>query len=105
MSRGKLVNQKGGKVLFCFFLLGAQSRERGGSRRVKGGNRKARSLCSVQFCPAGGWGWGSGGTVKAMVDAHAPVSSQQRAAEETAFLGLICDLDSLTAPLRVVALL
>ena len=55
-------------------------------------------MCSVQFCPVGD-------TVKAMVDADTPVSSQERAAEETALLGLFCNLYSLTAALRVVALL
>lgn len=55
-------------------------------------------MCSVQFCPVGD-------TVKAMVDAEAPVSSQERAAEETALLGLFCNLYSLIAALRVVALL
>lgn len=34
-----------------------------------------------------------------------PVSSQERAAEETALLGLFCNLYPLTAALRVVALL
>lgn len=46
-----------------------------------------------------------GDTVKAMVDADTPVSSQERAAEETALLGLFCNLYSLTAALRGVALL
>ncbi len=55
-------------------------------------------VCSVQFCPVGD-------TVKAMVDADVPVSSQERAAEETALLGLFCNLYSLIAALRVVALL
>ena len=55
-------------------------------------------VCFVQFCPVRD-------TVKAMVDANSPISSQQRAAEETALLGLFRDLYSLTAALRVVALL
>ncbi len=55
-------------------------------------------VCSVQFCPVGD-------TVKALVDANAPVASQERAAEETALLGLLCNLYSLTAALWVVALL
>lgn len=46
-----------------------------------------------------------GDTVKAKVDAIAPISSQECAAEETALLGLLCDLYSLTAALGVVALL
>lgn len=68
--------------------------------------RKTESLVLV-LCPvlSSRGRSGVGGTAKAMVDAHARVSSQQRAAEETALLGLICDLDPLTAPLRVVALL
>ncbi len=55
-------------------------------------------VCSVQFCPVGD-------TVKALVDANAPIASQERAAEETALLGLFCNLYSLTAALWVVALL
>lgn len=55
-------------------------------------------MCSVQFCPVGD-------KVKAMVDANASVSSQERAAEETALLGLFCNLHSLTAALWIVALL
>lgn len=51
---------------------------------------------SVQFCPVGD-------TVKAMVDADTPDVSQERAAEETALLGLLCNLYSWIA-LRVVAL-
>lgn len=46
-----------------------------------------------------------GDTVKAKVDAVAPVSSQECAAEETALLGLLRNLYSLTAALGVVALL
>lgn len=55
-------------------------------------------VCSVQFCPVGD-------TVKATVDADAPVSLQERTAEETALLGLFCNLYSLAATLWVVALL
>lgn len=46
-----------------------------------------------------------GDTVKAMVVADALVFSQQRAAEETALLGLFCNLYSLIAALWVVSLL
>lgn len=69
-------------------------------RRRKTSEEKIKEkirVCSVQFCPVGD-------TVKAMVDADAPVSSQERAAEETALLGLFCNLYSLIAALRVVAL-
>lgn len=69
-------------------------------RRRKKTNEKDNTeirVCSVQFCPVGD-------TVKAMVDADAPGFSQERAAEETALLGLLCNLYSLIA-LRVVALL
>lgn len=55
-------------------------------------------MCSVQFHPVGD-------TVKAKVDAVTPSCSQERAAEETALLGLLCNLYSLTAALGVVALL
>lgn len=78
------------------------SQERGGSRRAKEETGKLDPCALSSFVQSG---VGGGGTVKAMVDAHTPVSSQQRAAEEAAFLGLICNLDSLTASLRVVALL
>lgn len=61
-------------------------------------NKRDQFMCSVQFCPVGD-------PVKAMVDADALVSSQECAAEETALLGLFCNLYSLTAALRVVALL
>lgn len=60
--------------------------------------KKAQFMCSVQFHPVGD-------TVKAKVDAVPPVGSQERAAEETALLGLLCNLYSLTAALGVVALL
>lgn len=53
---------------------------------------------SVQFCPVGD-------TVKAMVDDAPSCSSQERAAEETALLGLFCYLYSLSAALWIVALL
>lgn len=72
---------------------------------MKGEKQESWVLVLCPVLSSRGVGLRLGGTVKAMVDAHTPVSSQQRAAEETAFLGLICDLDSLTAPLRVVALL
>lgn len=52
----------------------------------------------LQFHPVGD-------TVKAKVDAVAPISSQECAAEETALLGLLRNLYSLTAALGVVALL
>lgn len=48
----------------------------------------------------------SGGhTVKAIVDANTLVSSQECTAEETALLGLFCNLYSLTTALRIIALL
>lgn len=47
----------------------------------------------------------SAGHIKAKVDADASVSSQERAAEEIGLLGLFCNLYSLIAALRVVALL
>lgn len=55
-------------------------------------------MCSVSYVQ-----WGD--TVKAMVVADALVFSQQRAAEETALLGLFCNLYSLIAALWVVSLL
>lgn len=60
-------------------------------------DKREIKVCSVQFCPVGD-------TVKALVDANAPVSSQECASEEAALLGLFCNLYSLTAALRVVAL-
>lgn len=66
--------------------------------KCKGERESEIRVCSVQLCPVRD-------TVKAMADADTPVSSQERAAEETALLGLFGNLHSLTAALRVVALL
>lgn len=74
-------------------------KKKGGRQDIKIEKEENR-VCSV--CPV----LSSGGeTVKALVDADAPVSSQECAAEETALLGLFCNLHSLIAALGVVALL
>lgn len=85
-----------GRLVKQMFVLG-QSERREGRQEIQNKRRDQSVLClssSVQ--------WGD--TVKALVDSNAPVSSQERAAEEAALLGLFCNLYSLIAALRVVAL-
>ena len=94
MPGGKLENQGSGKH-FVFPTRISTERE---GRRQAAENEREQFMCSVQFCPVGD-------TVKAMADVDDPVLSQERAAKETALLGLLCDLYPLIVALWVVAFL